>query len=338
MRRLKDHRYNRSQRMKMRKARRGRAKMPLAAKALAVLSGALAITAIVLLINYLVSWGRMNKEQEAMRALYKQETRKPPEATPESALQIKTTPFPEEPETARLETVTPENTEQTAQAQALPPAETEERASMADRFVPLMRHNQDVVGWLTYPMFSEMDFAVVQRDNYYYMDRAFSGERNIAGTVFMDESNQIRPRDKNLILHGHNMKNGTMFGRLARMMEPAVIKAEPFMSFDTLYQDSLYVPYAVTVFSVDPQNPQYYNIVTPNFETPEEMGEYVNWLRARSVLRFPVEISANDKLLTLVTCHGLDEDERLAVALRAVRPGESTEAIKQAIKQDLVKN
>ena len=313
--------------MNTRKARRGRAMMPPAAKALAVLSGVLAVTALALLVNYLISWNRMTKEQEAMRALYNKEAPQTAAAAAEPTLEVETTPALGE----------YENTEQPAPV--MPSGtETEERASMSDRFLPLMRRNQDVIGWLSYPMFSEMDFAVVQRDNAYYMDRAFSGEHNIAGTVFLDESNLIRPRDKNLILHGHNMKNGTMFGRLARMMEPAVVKAEPFIFFNTLYQDAVYVPYAVTVFSVNPQNPQYYDIVSPNFATPEDMGEYVNWLRARSVLRFPVEICAEDKLLTLVTCHGLDEDERLAVALRAVRPMESQEALKQAINQDLIKN
>ncbi len=323
MSRFDDPKHDKGHRMKVRKAKRGRAKMTPLAKGLAALSGVLALAALILLGNYLVNWSRMNKEQQDIRALYNQEST--PEVS-EVAAQPEITPAPE----------------QTAQAEEAPPVTTapvmEERASMADRFLPLMRRNQDVVGWLSYPMFSEMDFAVVQRDNEFYMDRAFSGERNPAGTVFVDETNSIRPRDKNLILHGHNMKNGTMFGRLARMMEPAVVKASPFITFDTLYQDSQYVPYAVTLFSVDPASPQYYDIIAPNFDSPEQMGDYVNWLRARSVLTFPVEVSAEDKLLTLVTCHGLDENERLVIALRAVRQGESTDALKTAINEGLIKN
>lgn len=315
--------------MKTRSARRCRAKIPPLAKTLALLSGALAVTALALLLSYLISWNRTNKEQQAARDLYHLQARQAGKALPETSAGAE----------AAQASPEPEQTMQTAQAQSSPPlGEEEERAAMLDRFLPLMRRNLDVVGWLSYSMFSEMDFAVVQRDNAYYIDRAFSGEHNIAGTVFLDEANSIRPRDKNLILHGHNMKNGTMFGRLARMMEPAIVKAEPFLTFDTLYQEAVYVPYAVTVFSVDPQSPLYYDIVAPNFASAEEMGGYVNWLRARSALRFPVEVGPEDKLLTLVTCHGLDEDERLAVALRAVRRGESMDALRQAIGLELAKN
>lgn len=212
-----------------------------------------------------------------------------------------------------------------------------EAQAMADRFLPLWRRNQDVVGWLSYPMFREMDFAVVHRDNDYYMYRGFTGEDNIAGTVFMDQSNGIRPRDQNLILHGHNMKNGTMFGRLNRLMEPAILAAEPFITFDTLYQDTVYVPYAITIFSVSPDSPQYFDAIAPNFADTSEMGEYVNWLRQRSTLVFPTQVASQDRLLTLITCHGSDDNERLALALRAVRPGEDIAALKASMQQGIVR-
>ena len=130
-----------------------------------------------------------------------------------------------------------------------------ERQAIDDRFLPLMRRNNDTVGWLSYPMIPEIDFAVVQRDNDHYMYRSFTGEKNVAGTVFLDQSNAVRPGDQNLILHGHNMKNGTMFGKLHRLMDPVMLKTQPFFTFDTLYQDMRYVPVALTVFSVTPTTP-----------------------------------------------------------------------------------
>ena len=208
-------------------------------------------------------------------------------------------------------------------------ASAADRQVVDDRFLPLMRRNNDTVGWLSYSMFPEMDFAVVQRDNDYYMYRAFTGEKNVAGTVFLDQSNSIRPRDRNLILHGHNMKNGTMFGKLQKLMDPAFLRTQPVFTFDTLYQDASYVPYALTVFSVNPSSPQYFNIIKPNFEDAGAMGDYVNWLRYHSVLTFPTQLHTEDRLLTLVTCHGSDDDERLVLALRAVRPGEDAQALMQ---------
>lgn len=238
---------------------------------------------------------------------------------------------------------------ETSQAAAIPaleqaamqspaPTEPPPRPAMAERFLPLMRRNNDVVGWLKYDGIEEIDYAIVQRDNEYYLDRDFNRAKNVAGTVFLDASNQIWPQDVNLVLHGHNMQNGSMFGKLKRLMEPAFFQANPLMRFDTLYGDTQYVPYAVTLFSANPDSSRYFNIIQSDFQDASQMGDYVNWLRSRSSLNFPTQVAETDHLLTLVTCHGLDPDERLVVALRALRPGEDAEQIKQAFASQLTKS
>ncbi len=316
MHQMKPDSRRRPERLKTRKAGRGRAGFSPLAKSLAIAAGVLVVAGVVLLISYLTQASQLKAEQESLRRLYASATEAPQaEPTPQTEAQ-------------------PAQPASQAAAQPMPTLEPD-RLAASERFVPLMRRNNDVVGWLKYDMFSEMDFPVVQRDNEHYLYRGFTGEANLAGTVFLDAENAIRPRDKNLVLHGHNMKNGTMFGRLQRMMEPAIFQTDPFVVFDTLYQDAVYVPYAVTVFSVNPADAAYFNIVRPDFDSPETMGDYVNWLRARSSLVFPTQVSREDRLLTLVTCHGLNENERLAVALRAVRPGEDMKALAAALKEGI---
>ena len=310
------NRRQRPERMKTRNARRGRKKVSALSRVLAAAGGVLMVAGVVMLINYINQANQLKAQQESLRQLYAAATQTPqPEAThhQELAALAENPPATEVP----------------------PPTLPPDRLAASDRFLPLMRRNNDLVGWLKYAMFPEIDFPVVQRDNDYYMFRGFTGESNLAGTVFLDAENSITPRDKNLVLHGHNMKNGTMFGRLQRMMEPAIFQTDPFVVFDTLYQDAVYVPYAVTLFSVNPGDSAYFNIVSTRFDSPDAMGDYVNWLRARSSLVFPTQVSEEDRLLTLVTCHGLNENERLAVALRAVRPGEDMKALAAALKEGI---
>ena len=69
--------------------------------------------------------------------------------------------------------------------------------------------------------------------------------------------------------------------------------------------------------------------------TARSFRRSATWLRARSSLVFPTQVSGEDRLLTLVTCHGLNENERLAVALRAVRPGEDMKALAAALKEGI---
>lgn len=133
------------------------------------------------------------------------------------------------------------------------------------------------------------------------------------------------------------MKNGTMFGRLARLLEPAILRTNPLFRFDTLYQDALYVPYAVTVFSVNPGDPFYFQAIQPNFDSEEQMAAYVTWLRRNSALQFPTQVDAGDRLLTLVTCHGPNDSERLAVALRQLRPGEEQAQVELLLREGIYK-
>jgi len=307
--------------LRLKRARRK--KTSLAHKALVGFAILAAVAAAGLLIFYVVQSQRLHGEQSALRKAYHEQATDTAAPSPEPTLY----PMPD-PVVVFAGQVT--------QAPLTPPV-IQERQAASDRFIPLMRRNNDVVGWLTYPAFSEMDFVVVHRDNTHYLYRSFTGERNLAGTVFLEEGNSIRPRDANLILHGHNMADGTMFGKLARLLDPAILRREPLLRFDTLYQDALYVPYALTIFSINSAASDYFDVVQTSFNTPEAMVDYVNWLRAHSLLDFPTQIQQDDRLLTLVTCHGQDDDERLALALRAVRPGEDTGALRAQLETQIAR-
>lgn len=282
------------------------------ARLLALLGLGLAAAAVVLLINYISQTRQTRQEQAALRALYHTETPAATSAPTALAAQTGTPP--------------PVNVI-FSPAPSLAPGQL---PAMGERFLPLMRKNRDVVGWLSYSGITEIDFPVVQRDNIYYLNRDFSERENIGGSIFMDENNAIWPQDENIILHGHNMKNGTMFGKLARLLEPEMTRYLPFMTFSTLYSEEVYVPYAVAIFSNDPKDSRYIGIIAPNFPSAQDKETYVNTLRRRSSLFFPVDVGEDDQLLTLITCHGPIDTERLAVALRALRPGEDQETLKAA--------
>lgn len=291
---------------------------------LSLAAAALGLVAVILLVNYLVQGKQLRSQQAELKQMYVEAARSnPPEASTQPA------PPSEQP----APTIITAQQEQTVQVIE----QVQEREAASDRFVPLMRRNNDVVGWLTYPAIPEMDFAVVQRDNTHYLNRSFTGQQNLAGTVFLDQANSVRPRDKNLILHGHNMKDGTMFGKLARLLEPTILRNEPLLRFDTLYQDALYVPYALTVFSINTSDHDYFNVLRTDFIDQGDMAGYVNWLVSRSSLGFPTDVRSEDRLLTLITCHGINDSERIALALRAVRPGEDIEQIKAAMATGVVR-
>ena len=80
------------------------------------------------------------------------------------------------------------------------------------QYIPkLSEINPDYVFWLEIPDTS-IDYPVVHKDNDYYLKRDFYGDKNKHGTIFLDVN--CESDGTFLLLHGHNMKDGTMFGGL----------------------------------------------------------------------------------------------------------------------------
>lgn len=77
----------------------------------------------------------------------------------------------------------------------------------------LQEINPDCVGWIQIPD-TGLDYPVVYRDNQYYLTHNFMNEKASAGAVFLDES--CDPDGDIRLLHGHHMKDGSMFGILKK--------------------------------------------------------------------------------------------------------------------------
>ena len=199
-----------------------------------------------------------------------------------------------------------------------------------ESFAELLRYNPDTVGFLT--IGETVDLPVVQRenDNEYYLTHAYSGEEAREGALFLDGANRLS--DENLIVYGHNMRNGTMFGELSSFGEREFLRENAVVRFDTLYENALYVPFAMFEASMDENDGHYFDVRQIVFdETSFEL--FVLKLRGRSVFDVPVEVEYGDQLLTLVTCSYNDDDGRYIVALRKLREGETEEEMRALMER-----
>jgi len=81
-------------------------------------------------------------------------------------------------------------------------------------FDALRAINPNVVGWIVVPG-TQISYPLVQgADNAWYLRHTFSGERNASGAIFLDYRNRADFSDSQIILHGHNMRDGSMFAPL----------------------------------------------------------------------------------------------------------------------------
>lgn len=81
-------------------------------------------------------------------------------------------------------------------------------------FTALKETSADIIGWLTLPD-TVVNYPVTQTDNNdYYLDHLYDGTYNKTGCLFADYENQADFSDRNTIIYGHNMRDGSMFAVL----------------------------------------------------------------------------------------------------------------------------
>ena len=236
------------------------------------------------------------------------------------------------------------NTEipKTGYADQAPDADgAQEAPSVAAVLADAYAQNDDLVGWLKAG--EGIDLPVVQSDNTYYLDHGFTGEEDRNGTLFLNMNNQLFPPDDVLLIHGHNMKDGSMFGTLPKFERYDYAKEHPLVTFQTIYDEEpvYYVPVSVFNASMLPDHSRYFDITQIVFPD-DEAGEvtdsstfrqssafkaYLDELRAVSLWESPVDVNVDDKLLMLITCSYDLEDGRLMVVCRRLRDGETPEEV-----------
>ena len=201
-----------------------------------------------------------------------------------------------------------------------------------ESFSELLGYNADTVGFLQID--DIVSLPVVQRvnDNEYYLTHTFSGAESAEGALFLDGMNLLVPEDDCLIVYGHNMQNGTMFGDLKLYRELYFLRGCPPVAFDTIYENRLYAPFAVFIASMEAGDASYFDVRQFVFDE-SDFNAFVSSLRARSEYDVPIDVRYGDSLLLLVTCDNAEADGRLIVAFRALREDETPESVAALLAQ-----
>lgn len=202
-------------------------------------------------------------------------------------------------------------------------------AKVSSQFAKLRRQNSDIVGWLTIE--DIVNEAVVQRDNEYYLRRDYRGYHNDNGAIFLDEYCDLRTRPYTLMLFGHNMKNGLMFGSLRNYEDVGFYRRNPFITFDLAYEKGRYVIFSVATISLDPQSSRYLDVAGLRTQSISRRRDAISALKRCSIYSAMIDVEPEDQILLLVTCVD-DDEERRVVAARRIRPDEDEERLRRYIQ------
>ena len=165
-------------------------------------------------------------------------------------------------------------------------------------FNNLKESNLDTVAYLVINSL-DIKYAVVQsNDNEFYLNHNFNKEYNSGGWIFADYRNNFDGKDKNIILYGHNMMNGTMFANLRDTLKEEFINNDENNKIILITETGAHLYKIFSVYDIEVE--EYY--INTYFNDNEEFGRYINNMKYRSSYDYGVEVNENDSILTLSTC------------------------------------
>lgn len=177
-------------------------------------------------------------------------------------------------------------------------------------FDALQTINREGVAWISSDD-GAIHYPVMQgTDNDYYLNHLPDGTVNRNGSIFMDFRNEPDFSDQNTFIYGHNMLDGAMFASLSRYSEAGYYDKHP-----TLLLTAPSGSYSLEVFAgcVVPGNSDIYQL---SFRNEEDFAAYVEKVTAMSDFSAPVEVSSDDRIVTLSTCAYNYDDARYVLFCR----------------------
>lgn len=195
------------------------------------------------------------------------------------------------------------------------------------KFDELRALNPDIKGWITVPN-TPIDYPVLQsaegEDPEFYLYRDYLKNDDRYGSIFLDASCVNGVNSKNVILHGHNMNDGSQFAAILKYGDLEFYKQNPVIIFDDIYRSGTWKVFAVIKAEYSRARARRSPTCRGEFASEESFLEYVEQVRSRSLIDCPVEVEGSDQILTLSTCSYEQENYRTVVYARRVREGESS--------------
>jgi len=197
--------------------------------------------------------------------------------------------------------------------------ETEEEREILDEYKVLYNKNKSLIGWVKIDD-TIIDYPVMQTvNNEYYLTHNLEQEYDKNGSIFMDKDCDVLEPSTNLIIYGHHMKSGKMFGDLNKYSDKKYYEEHPYIQFDTLYEKGTYAIMYVFRSRVYNENEitfKYYQFIDAN--SAEEFDSYMDEMSALSFYDTGVTACYGDRLLTLSTCDSSEKDGRFVVVAKKV--------------------
>lgn len=212
--------------------------------------------------------------------------------------------------------------------------QTMDSPEMTPSMKQLYDMNSDIIGWLKIDD-TNVDYHIMQTkdDEQFYLDRDFQKNYSANGSLILDNDSDIGSGtlansyadgtlpSTNLIIHGHNMKNGDMFGNLDKYRQQEYEKTHNIIKLSTLYEEREYEIVAVCLSQVYLKTQtdvfKYYKFFEAYNE--EEFNDFYENIKKLQMYDTGVTAEYGDEFITLSVCAYHVENGRLIVVGKRIK-------------------
>lgn len=177
-------------------------------------------------------------------------------------------------------------------------------------FLALEEINPDVCGWLKIPD-TNIDYPILQPSNgdeSYYLTHDLYNNDAKYGSIYIESINSNTFTDPNTLIYGHNTVNGTMFRDLHKFRDKEY--------FDERTNIYIYTPERILTYTIFACHRYDNRHIMQSFDFNDkavfaEFLEYCTNPKSAIANTRQVEVSTDDRIITLSTCIDRKHDYRL---------------------------
>ena len=198
--------------------------------------------------------------------------------------------------------------------------EKQDKPPILKKYETLYNKNRKLIGWLKIEG-CDIDYPVMQTsNNEYYLDHNYNQEYDKNGSLFLDKDCDAAFPNDNMIIYGHHMKSGKMFGNLNYYSKESFWEDNKEFTFDTIYETGTYAVMYVfrsKIYSEEEIVFKYYQFIDATSEN--EFNSNMEEMANMSLYDTGVTASYGDRLITLSTCDSMEEDGRFVVVAKKIK-------------------
>lgn len=196
------------------------------------------------------------------------------------------------------------------------PVETTATPTILSEYAALYLQNDDMVGWIEIEG-TKLNYPVLQTpdEKDFYLHRDFNKENSKHGAIYVQENCDVWTPSDNVVIYGHNMKDGSMFATLLKYRKQAYWEEHPYIYFNILLERHTYEIVAVFKTTATIGKGFDYHLFV-EAEDEEEFDAYIDQIKKLDYYDTGVDAEYGDKLITLSTCEYSLTNGRLVVVAK----------------------